>query len=156
MKHFNNLLNSFHTNLKLVKKLKGGEVVMNQKGFTLIELLIVVSIIMILAAIGMPFYKNYKIEAEKAAIMQEVKQCFASYSLGELENNRCEILHFVDSQSIKFEETTTAGNPCWKIKNMTYSPHDNRIRYKNDKFEVNTYCSNSQVWFEVKYRGDWR
>lgn len=43
-----------------------------QKGFTLIELMIVVAIIGILAAVGLPAYQDYTIKAQATSALKEV------------------------------------------------------------------------------------
>jgi type IV pilus assembly protein PilA len=43
-----------------------------QQGFTLIELMIVVAIIGILAAVGLPAYQDYTVKAQTAAALKEI------------------------------------------------------------------------------------
>jgi type II secretion system protein G len=45
----------------------------NQKGFTLMELMIVIVIIGVLAAVGVPAYKGYTDRAKKAACDAQIK-----------------------------------------------------------------------------------
>ncbi len=54
-------------------RLAGRDMKKNQKAFTLIELLIVVSIIAILAAIGIPQYAQYRVKAYNSAAESDIR-----------------------------------------------------------------------------------
>src|SRR5258708_18361210 len=49
-----------------------------QKGFTLIELMIVVAIIGILAAVGLPAYQDYTIRAKMSEVILAMSSCRTS------------------------------------------------------------------------------
>jgi type IV pilus assembly protein PilA len=80
-------MTSFNSRLQqaLLKKKKGASI--TQKGFTLIELLIVVVILGVLSAIGVPAFLNQQKKAEANAanteVMQSARSCAALQITGE-------------------------------------------------------------------------
>jgi len=59
---------------------------LNNRGFTLIELLIVVVILAILAAVGMPAFNNYRLDSQVAATATDIRALQQAAELAFLEN----------------------------------------------------------------------
>lgn len=58
-----------------------------QQGFTLLELLVTVTILGILAGIGLPQYASYRDRAEKASIISDGRSLFRGFLMFYIENN---------------------------------------------------------------------
>src|SRR5258708_24144260 len=68
----------YQTNLTGSLLTEGDQMGTLQKGFTLIELMIVVAIIGILAAVGLPAYQDYTIRAKMSEVILAMSSCRTS------------------------------------------------------------------------------
>ena len=77
----------------------------NRKGFTIVELVIVIAVIAILATVLVPTFGDVITNAENAALMQELKNAYTSYTIEEKAAGTVVIL--LDDKYY----TVTDGNP---------------------------------------------
>ena len=109
-----------------------------QKGFTLIELLVVIAIIGILAAVGIPWYQGYTIQAkEKQAInnLQSIQLAQIEY-YKDRDNYYC--FHFLQL----YDESVPVNTPnciVQRIKQIGYTLEGiyNRINEIQKKIDEN-------------------
>ncbi|MBD8496570.1 pilin [Pseudomonas syringae] len=106
-----------------------------QKGFTLIELMIVVAIIGILAAVGIPAYQSYVAKSQAATALADITpaksmveskvsdgistQLTAASDVGLADTERCAIAATVETTGAASIVCTIAGNPAVATKTMT-------------------------------------
>jgi len=91
----------------------------NQKGFTLMELMIVIVIIGVLAAVGVPAYKGYTDRAKKAACDAQIKTVKTAVGM-----------YYADEG--KYPDGLTAANLATYIDNITdliNCPADSATQY---------------------------
>jgi type IV pilus assembly protein PilA len=80
-----------------------------QQGFTLIELMIVVAIIGILAAVGLPAYQDYTIKAQAGAALKEVTSIREQF---EVQVNKGATPSLVSTSSAYIGQTASGGTYC--------------------------------------------
>lgn len=129
----------------------------NVKGFTLIEIMITVSIVLILASIGVPIYKGYLTDARLNLAKQNLKSIYLAESNYYFENNKyfyggntCDD-HSASIQSILFngENNISSENFTFCIvKNnegyqATASQKNGNIKVSIDHLNNLTYTKNN-------------
>jgi type IV pilus assembly protein PilA len=81
-----------------------------QQGFTLIELMIVVAIIGILAAVGLPAYQDYTVKAQAGGALKEIT---ALKDQAEILINKGASAWSLDSTDVNYlGQTTSGGTYC--------------------------------------------
>ncbi len=96
-----------------------------KSGFTIVELIIVITVIGILATIGIMSYSGYRVRAEKSSVESTVQQ--VKLKLGEYytDNNgypktKADIVTYLNS--INAQTLATAFNTTKNSTDMTYAP----------------------------------
>ena len=96
----------------------------DQRGFTLMELMIVIVIIGVLAAIGVPAYRNYVTEAKEAACKANVRTISTAFHMHYAEEGRYPVSD--DQQTIRNALAKYVSN----IDAIAKCPADESISYE--------------------------
>lgn len=107
----------------------------NNLGFSLIELMIVISIIGVLAALGMPKFKTFQAKARQSEVKTSLNQIYVLQESFHAENDRYTIHSNVTGNGAG---TCTETNIGFKLTNCT------KVRYN---YHFDLYTANPQSFF---------